>query len=154
MIRIRFDNHDQVADLVRLNLDSNLQDNDETALETAVLLSMFTEGRATLDELKPSGEQFELGEYRGGWWGDSYSVSPWGSRLWTLNRAVLSATSVQRAKKYTEECLQWMLDDRVASAISVAAERVKERCHIRTDIHRPGPGSTFARVWEVKFNAL
>lgn len=98
---------------VSLGLDSS------QPLVRAVIISLFTWRRARPDDDLP-------GDQRMGWWGDTYPVVPndrIGSRLWLLSRAKLTAETVERAREYAQEALQWLLDDNVVARIDVEAER-------------------------------
>lgn len=94
----------------------------EEGLETAILVSLFTDRRAGDDDalLDPDSDS------RRGWWGDL--VSPveerdrLGSRLWLLDRSKVTQEVVNAAKNYIEEALEWMLIDKVAVKIEVNAE--------------------------------
>jgi phage gp46-like protein len=85
-------------------------------LETAVLLSLFTDRALPLDQTPPDGTTD-----RRGWWGDSYETSPIGSRLWILKRAKKAdaAFTLQEAHDICAEALQWLLDDQVAASVAV-----------------------------------
>jgi len=88
-------------------------------LYTAVLLSLFTWATAQEGDLPP-------GRDKQGWWADSYSSIPGdvtGSRLYLLRNAKLTIDTVNRAKQYAQEALQWMIDDGVCSDVVVIAER-------------------------------
>lgn len=88
----------------------------DAGLETAVIVSLFTDRRVERSEL-PYGDNDQRG-----WWGDGYLKNPndkIGSKLWLLQREKMTATTLQRAKNYAEQALQWMIDDRVAEKISV-----------------------------------
>lgn len=52
-------------------------------LDTAVIISLFTDRRALEDDATP-----DFTENRRGWWGDTYDAQqrPIGSRLWLLSR--------------------------------------------------------------------
>jgi phage gp46-like protein len=92
----------------------------EDGLETAVLMSLFTDRRAADTDVLPSGETD-----RRGWWADAFPVAEGdlvGSRLWLLAREKDAATVRSRAAEYAREALQWMLDDRVADSLEVAVE--------------------------------
>lgn len=100
----------------------------DDGLETAVLLSLFTDRRANDDDQLPdAGTQAER-EPRG-WWGDTYADTPGdriGSRLWLLAREKQIDSVLQRAQQYAAEALQWLVDDGVAREVGVTAEIVKE----------------------------
>jgi phage gp46-like protein len=85
-------------------------------LETAVLISLFTDRVLPLDVTPPNG-----GADRRGWWGDTYEPSPIGSRLWTLRRKIKSDAGavLQEAKDICAEALKWLLDDKVAASVDV-----------------------------------
>jgi phage gp46-like protein len=90
-------------------------------LETAVLISLFTDRIASADYVPPVGSPTD----RRGWWGDTYEAqfnySPIGSRLWQLNRAVKTDARavLNQARDMCNEALQWLLDDQIASAVTV-----------------------------------
>lgn len=92
----------------------------DEGLETAVLLSLFTDRRAEAGDALPSGETD-----RRGWWGDAVPVHEGdtiGSRLWLLSREKELAIVLSRAEEYAREALQWLVDDQVAERVEVAAE--------------------------------
>lgn len=104
-------------------------------LETAVILSLFTDARAGADDGLPPGEDPR------GWWGDAFSDLPGdgvGSRLWLLQRAALTAETVTRARAYALEALQWLVDDGLASQVEVSAQRLGvDALALEILIHRP-----------------
>lgn len=89
----------------------------DDSLAALVLLSWFTDARAHSSDLLPD----DSGDLRG-WPGDTYSDAPWGSRLWLLNREKLTTDVRNRAVKYAEDALAWMLKD---SGKGVMAKSVK-----------------------------
>lgn len=93
----------------------------DDGLETAVILSLFQDARATEDEIAAAGlPAAELG----GWWGEAFNEiegDAEGSKLWLLARSKKTDETLARAKSYAEEALQWLIDDEVASAIAVEA---------------------------------
>jgi phage gp46-like protein len=93
-------------------------------LETAVLLSLWTDASAHPDDDIPDGT-----DDRRGWWGNWESPEELmlGSRLWLLERAKSTEDTRRRAEEYAAEALAWMLDDdprwgRVAARVDVGAE--------------------------------
>lgn len=87
-------------------------------LVRAVVISLFTWRRALRDDPHEG--------VRWGWWGDGLADLPndrIGSRLWLLAREKLTQRTLNRAREYAEEALRWLLDDRVATRITVTAER-------------------------------
>lgn len=90
----------------------------DTGPETAVLLSLFTDGLAREDDVLPDIAQGN----RRGWWADTNAPEgPIGSRLWLLAREKQTEDVRLRAEAYTREALQWMLDDGAADQIDVTA---------------------------------
>jgi len=111
-----------IAIVIKENcFDINVKDGDLEAdggLQTAVTISLFTERRVT-DEQLP-----DLATSKKGWWGDMFpdvDQDKIGSRLWTLERAKRTTETLRRYEDYSKEALEWMLEDGVASTISVAA---------------------------------
>lgn len=89
----------------------------DDGLETAVVLSIFTDARALDDDALPVGQTD-----RRGWWGDSYPVEPgdrFGSRLWLLRASKQLQASLTLARQYAEEALSWMVTDGVARKVEV-----------------------------------
>lgn len=91
----------------------------DDGLQSAVVLSLFTDRRADEDDVLPDGSD------RRGWWGDSVADQAGdqiGSRLWLLRREKASDQTLQRARQYAAEALRWMVDDGVVKRVDVAAE--------------------------------
>ncbi len=86
-------------------------------LETAVLISLFSDGLAAADDVITDGS----GDRRG-WWADTGSARPVGSRLWLLDRSKQTAQVLAAAHDYIAEALQWLIDDGVVAEVSVATE--------------------------------
>ena len=101
----------------------------ENGLETAIVISLFTDRRAEPDDELPA----EATDRRG-WWGD---VAPplvdgrpvegarIGSRLWLLSREKQMPIVVERARQYCIEALAWMIEDGICDHIDVEAEIVR-----------------------------
>lgn len=92
---------------------------DDDGLETAVVLSLFT------DRLADDGEGSVDATARRGWWGDAYADESGdliGSRLWLLAREKRTPAVLGRAELYAREALQWLVTDGVARSVTVAAE--------------------------------
>jgi len=89
-------------------------------LETAVILSLFTDRRADEADRLPDGHTD-----RRGWWGDAFPPEDGdriGSRLWLLARETQQLSVLSRAETYATEALEWLRLDRVASRVAVHAE--------------------------------
>lgn len=121
----------------------------DDGLRTAVLLSLFTDRRAEVDDSLPG----EDGDRRG-WWGDEFSQVEGdriGSRLWLLNRSTRTDTVLRRAEEHVREALAWMVADKVAESVDVTAEAVDSMLALAITIHRPNadPASfRFDGLWE------
>lgn len=95
-------------------------DDRESALNRAVLISLFTWRRALTDDPVDDEELF-------GWWGDSYpdiADDRIGSRLWLLRRVKLTDATQRDAEFYANEALRWLLDDGHVIAIEISSEKV------------------------------
>lgn len=82
-------------------------------LETAVLISIFTDAVATPDDNLP-----DRSDDPRGWWGDTAI----GSKLWLRLRSKRSDQTRLLVKADIEAALAWMIADDVAAAIDVTAE--------------------------------
>lgn len=109
----------------------------DDGLETAVVLSLFTDRRAREDDVLP-----DPNSDRRGWWADAYpdiEQDQIGSRLWLLYREKQLPVVLQRAREYARESLQWLIDDGVARAVDVSAEVVRTGVlGLGVVIHRTG----------------
>ncbi len=97
--------------------------NDET-LRTAVLISLMTDRRASDDDALPDfPTPGDIRPDRRGWCGDALAEdsSLIGSRLWLLWREKQTEETRRRAVAYCREALQWLIDDGIASAVTVDA---------------------------------
>jgi phage gp46-like protein len=118
----------------------------DDGLETAVVLSLFTDARANDDDQLPAGQTD-----RRGWWGDAYAPVEGdriGSRLWLLRRSKQLQSSLNEAREYAEEALAWMVEDGVAQRVEVVAYIPRfEVLGLAVDIYKPD-GSVFRRRYE------
>lgn len=114
-------------------------------LARSVMISLFSWARAHDDD------EVE-GRRRYGFWGDTYGDpgERTGSRLWLLRRQKVTATAIERAREYAQEALEWLIQDGVADAVSVTAERDSlDRVALGVTITRDGRSRTlrFSDVW-------
>jgi phage gp46-like protein len=106
-------------------------------LETAAIISLFTDRRAADDDPLP-----DAGGRRG-FWGDTFPVKPGdriGSRLWLLHREKRTPQTLARAREYAREALAWMVEDGVAEQVETLVAYDKYRLDImlvQVDIYRP-----------------
>lgn len=85
-------------------------------LETAVLLSLYTDRRALDEDVLPDGSTDPRG-----WWADVYGDRQIGSRLWLLSREKELDSVLRRAKEYATEALDWISSDGIAQSVEVDA---------------------------------
>ncbi|ECR7610292.1 hypothetical protein F2C03_07000 [Salmonella enterica] len=105
----------------------------DDSIETAVIISLFTDRRAEPGDDIPDGTT-----NRRGWWGDTYSETPIGSRLWLLSREKQLSSVLGRAEQYAAEALQWLIDDGLAATIAITATNPEnEVLALRIDITLP-----------------
>lgn len=96
----------------------------DDGLQTAVVLSLFTDRLVGAEELAPDGPGPAGATARRGWWGDAYASTPGdliGSRLWLLAREKQVSQVLRRAEEYAAEALQWLMDDGIARSVLVEA---------------------------------
>jgi phage gp46-like protein len=102
-------------------------------LETAVLLSLFT-GDAD------------------GWWGDAFPIvsgDVFGSELYEISRTTSTATTTRRAQEVAEAALAWLVEDAVASSVSVVVTATAPVLHWEVNIQRP---SAAPAVYRYSYN--
>ncbi len=97
----------------------------DAGLETAIIISIFSDRRASSEDDLPDSQNPD----RRGWWGDlttestSMGQDQIGSKLWLLERSKTTPETLARAKLYIEESLQWLINDGVAVKVEVEVER-------------------------------
>lgn len=115
-LRILFDGMEMHGDLAIA--PPGLAEDD--GLETAVIISLFTDARAPDAAELPDGSQD-----RRGWWGDAYAADAGdstGSLIWLLTRSKQLQTVVQQVHDYARTALDWLVVDGVAQSVDVVAE--------------------------------
>jgi phage gp46-like protein len=119
-------------------------------LTTAVLISLFTDGRANGDDTIPDGSDSR------GWWADALDGKRIGSRLWLLERARDLPETYRLAEDYANESLQWLLADGIASKITVkahATDNCKGELDFTVKIEKPDNKSLawkFRYAWDLR----
>ena len=114
----------------------------EDTLATAIILSLFTDKRATADDKLPLNET-----NRRGWVGDEFmdggataARDEWGTLLWLCYIGKVTADIAGFAEFTCREGLQWLVRDGIASRVTVTAEWVGERADrlaVRPQIYQP-----------------
>jgi phage gp46-like protein len=90
----------------------------ETWLRSAVIMSLFTDARATADE-EPEITQ------RRGYWGDIdlEGDDSLGSKLWLHRRSKLTGNVANTVRDEAQTALDWLVEDGHVSALAVTIER-------------------------------
>lgn len=147
-LRTHFVSLDSGADLA---LDDFALDTDD-GLETAVILSLYTDARARDDDTLPAGQT-----YRRGWWGDAYPPETGdliGSRLWLLRASKQLQESLTAAREYAEEALAWLVDDGAARKVEVETFIARDEVMgMIVRIYRP-QGAEVSLRFESLWNAM
>lgn len=93
----------------------------EDTLQTAIILSLFSDRRAGPDDTLPLHDT-----ERRGWVGDEYMaddfddrLDAWGSKLWLVYFGKVTAAKLGAARFAAEQSLQWLIRDGIASRIVV-----------------------------------
>lgn len=117
-------------------------------IETMVLLSYFTDARATPDFVPPGGSDDDPR----GWWGDYFaSVGPLGSNLWQLDRSKIGspAALLAQVQGFCQSALQWLVDFGIAASVSVSCSMIApDTVGITTVVTQPGgQPATYQYQW-------
>lgn len=91
----------------------------DDGLKTAVIISLFTDRRATSSDTLP-----DTSSDRRGWFGDDYGGiegDQIGSHLWLLAREKQTAETLERARRYALDSLAWLKTDGVVQSVAVQA---------------------------------
>lgn len=112
-------------------INISLQDGDlvgDGGLETAVLISLFTDERITEDEL-PGGEISKRG-----YWGDLFEDDKIGSKIWLYDRKSVSLETLTNLEKAAEAALNWLILDGVAKKIEIEGEFISDGINLKIEI--------------------
>jgi len=114
---------------------------EDDGLDSAVIISLFTDRRALDDDVIPDGTT-----ERRGWWGDQYSdveSDRIGSRLWLLDRSKQLPEVMAQAKSYCQEALQWLVEDGAAKSVNVTVTNPRDGVlYAQMDIIKPDGSTT------------
>lgn len=126
------------ADITIINGDFS----HDPAFATSVLISLFTDGRAT-PELLPEGENSLRG-----WWGDLDENDLTGSLLWLVGREKTTEQTATKAREYCRKALTWLTDYDIAEKYEVSTLIIKpQSLQITIKIYR-GKAKQYAYLWE------
>lgn len=137
--------------------DLQFSDTDFTldkGLETAILISLFTNSRITENQKESLG----VGS-QSGWWGNTLlrdASDSDGSRLWTLNRGKASIENLRLFEDYARESLQFLIDDNIVQSIGVTASYNSDlRIELSIEILRPlNQVSNYSILWDNQLNQV
>lgn len=127
-----------------LRKDGTLDEREELA--SAVRLALGTDSLADVNEILPDPDSTD----RRGWWADMDAETIWGGwpvgcKNWLLTRTKIveapssEGSTLQRAKQYTQQALQPLIDKRIATRIDIQAARTElNRIEVHATIYR-GP---------------
>lgn len=119
----------------------------DEGLETAAIISLFTDRRLADGQVPPDGASDPRG-----WWGDIGDTDgiKIGSLLWLLWREKVLPSTIASAIAYCRTALQWMIDDGIARSVNVTAERAGlYQISIGIEITRPsGDVLRYAYLWD------
>ncbi len=145
-VALEFDTQAREADLVLFGADLK----PDESLRTALLISLFSSARASVDARLPADD-----EDRRGWWGDTIAEVTGdliGSELWLLRREKLTDRLAARAERTCEAALFWLVQDGIATGVTVTSEIQKpDRLALQIIVERPDASRVefdFALVWE------
>lgn len=96
-------------------------------LDTAVLMSLYMDKRATRSEVPNP-------QLRRGWWGNKVGDYPnydIGSKFWLLQQARLTQETINLLKTYSYDCLKWLIDDGYVDIIDTNVEIIDGAAYIR-----------------------
>lgn len=105
-----------VFDMVK-NAGLIIEGADIGEISTLALISLFTDARADVSDTLPDDSK----DLRG-WPGDSFYSEPWGSKLWLLYREKMTTDVRNKAVKYAEDALAWMLRDNGAGVVAKSVQ--------------------------------
>jgi phage gp46-like protein len=95
-------------------------------LRDAVMISLFSDRRATNDQAPP--------RQRRGWHGDATL----GSRLWLLfRRGRVDSQALSEARGYCAEALAWLVDDGIAAKVETEVTRLPRGLSVAVSVLRP-----------------
>lgn len=115
----------------------------DQTLRTTVLLALFSDERAELEDELPEGETD-----RRGYWGDT-ATERFGSRLWLLRREKIVPATLRSLEDAVEGALGFLLELGIADEVTATAERggAHDRVEITLRIRR-GRARRWSTLWE------
>lgn len=122
---------------------------EDSGLRTAVIVSLFTDGLAdAFDEIPDTSTN------RRGYWGDVFpdvEGDEIGSKVWLLQRSILTDENVRRLQSSAKACLQWAVEDGVADrVVAVASRQHLTMAALEVAVYK-GANPVFQDRWAVEF---
>ncbi len=120
-------------------------------LQIAVELSLFTDRRATADEIEDFQPNAQRRASRRGYWANTFRDYVQGSGLWLLERAKKTATTLSRAQTYATTSLAWMVTEGVAKSVNASASFDGDALILIVTITKPDgqeEGFRFQFAWD------
>lgn len=122
----------------------------DDGLETAVLISLFADSRATDDTIEAIDKDGDLR----GYWADFGTEDNTGSLLWTVKRAKQLQRVLAQVRSYAMSALEWMIVDRVADTIEVTTSYPAIGwMKVEVFIYRPGSKNPVVYRYNYQWNA-
>ncbi len=120
----------------------------EDTLQTAIVLSLFVDARASVDDVLPFNSTNRRGWVGDEYMSDSFDAAPdnWGSRLWLYYTGKVTDDVLEGARFAAQEALDWMVQTGVASKVVVDTQWYVQpdgnaRLAVRPQIYQPGHAS-------------
>ena len=103
--------------------DFDVTGTQSSPLEGMINLCLFTDAKADEGDINANTD-------RRGWWGFLFTpTQKFGSKLWLLQREVATNQVAERAKRYIQQALQPLLDQKIAKNITVTTELQHNQLH-------------------------
>jgi phage gp46-like protein len=148
MMRFVIRSDTREGDLER-DSDDSLLEGRAYELDTVVQVSLFTDAKATAEELAKAGLT------QRGYWFDAYDADPTlntGSKLWLLEGRTINDDALADAKTYCDEALAWMVAEKAATRVENTVYRIADDAiGGDTAIYQPGADSPYTVSWEAYF---
>ena len=120
---------DEILYDFKIDSDGDIETEDQ--LDTAILVSLFTDRRAQPSEVVKA-------QQRRGWIGDLETPEDlWGSMLWLFEQARLTGAIVAGIGNAAQNAFEWMTRDKVATEVSARAIVRASGVDLRIDIKKP-----------------
>ena len=91
--------------------------------ETAIPVSLFTDARAPAVQVQEA-------KNRRGWTGNIRSIDigrELGGLLWILDQSRITEDTLNFARSFAQDSLQWLLDDSLARSVEITVEKTDNR---------------------------